>query len=113
MANTNGWPPQAYTKETLAEAYEWLKTQPDSVKVLAKDSATLVSLYTNHQLRAQEGFAGYYDQTEAEETLKQSAPVSGERFKSELKTLAQGLNEFVPAGEKISTSRRSTQNSRN
>lgn len=99
MANTNGWPPQAYTKETLAEAYEWLKTQPDTVKVLAKDSATLVSLYTNHQLRSQEGITGHFDPSEAVEAIQQSAPVSGEHFKSELKTLAHGLNQFAPSGE--------------
>lgn len=71
-------------------------TQPESVKALAKDSDTIVSLYTNHLLRSQEGIPSYYDPKEAEETLKQSAPVSGEHFKNELKTLAQGLDEFSP-----------------
>ena len=94
MTNTNGLPPQAFTRETLSKAYDWLGTQPDSVKALAKDANTLVSLYTTHLLRAQDGFASNVDPEEAKNILKNTAPVSGEHFKSELKNLAQGLEEF-------------------
>ncbi|MEO0337400.1 MAG: hypothetical protein AAF202_13475, partial [Pseudomonadota bacterium] len=46
-----------------------------------------------------DGITSFYDPKEAEESLKQAAPVSGEHFKTELKSLAQGLNEFAPTGE--------------
>ncbi len=39
--------PQAYTKETLAEAFEWLKKQPAHVKQFTKSADELVSLYLN------------------------------------------------------------------
>lgn len=39
--------PQAYTKETLAEAFEWLKKQPSHVKQFTKSADELVSLYLN------------------------------------------------------------------
>ena len=39
--------PQAYTKETLAEAFEWLKKQPPQVKQFTKSADELVSLYLN------------------------------------------------------------------
>lgn len=98
MTITNGWPPQAYTKETLAEAFEWLKAQPDNVKALAKDSSTLVSLYRNYQFRSQEGFSSPADSVSAAASGSDTiAPVSGEHFKTELKTLAEGLKEFAPS----------------
>lgn len=102
MTNTNGLPPQAFTRETLSKAYEWLGTQPESVKALAKDANTLVSLYTTHLLRAQDGFASSVDPEEAKNILKNTAPVSGEHFKSELKNLAQGLEEFSTEPPKAS-----------
>ena len=41
--------PQAYTKETLAEAFEWLKKQPPHVRQFTKSADELVSLYLNSQ----------------------------------------------------------------
>jgi hypothetical protein len=38
-------PPQAYTKETLLKAYNWLQSQSDQVKELATTPDHLVSLY--------------------------------------------------------------------
>ena len=89
-----GLPPQAYTKETLAEAYKWVNTQPDHIRRAATSSDALVGLYLNAQRRNQEGFDSFYDRDQVQ-TAKNSAPVSGEQFKKELKSLAIGLDEFV------------------
>jgi hypothetical protein len=41
----NPLPPQAYTKETLLRAYQWLQNQNDSIKEMATTPDILVSLY--------------------------------------------------------------------
>ncbi len=87
-------PPQAYTKETLAKAYEWVKSQPGDIRRAATSSDTLVGLYLSAQRRRQEGFDSFYDRNRSQKTTD-STPVSGEEFKKELKNLAIGLNEFV------------------
>jgi hypothetical protein len=94
MTTGSGMPPQAYTKETLADAYEWLKNQPSDVRRIANNSDTLVGLYLNFQRRKQEGFDSYFEKPNGF-VRSDSTPVSGEQFKKELKTLAIGLNEFV------------------
>lgn len=87
-------PPQAYTKETLADAYEWVKNQPAEVRRMATSSDSLVSLYLSYQRRKQEGFDSFFEKPQGSQR-QDSAPISGEQFKKELKNLAIGLNEFV------------------
>ncbi len=45
-------PPQAYTKETLAQAYNWLKDQPEEVARYATNPDRLVAIF----LRSKKGF---------------------------------------------------------
>ena len=41
----NPLPPQAYTKEILLKAYQWLMSQDSSIKEIATTPDILVSLY--------------------------------------------------------------------
>ncbi len=79
---TANYPPQAYTREVLTQAFNWLRTQPQSVKDRALTADSLVSLYLH--ARRQEHLGSW----------ESEAPVSSENFKSDLKNLAQGLREF-------------------
>lgn len=72
-------PPQAYTWAILKEAYNWLQSQPASIRELAQSADDAVSLYKQH-LRSQ----------------KQN---NSESFKAELKNLSQGLKKFDSGGE--------------
>lgn len=45
MTQAKDFPPQAYTKETVSEAFMWLQSQPDEVKKMATHTSQLVSLY--------------------------------------------------------------------
>ena len=74
-------PPQAYTREMLSTAFNWLQTQPESVKKLATTPDALVGLY----MRAQR-----YGHS----SLETEAPVSSQAFMSDLKNLAEGLKQF-------------------
>ncbi len=71
-------PPQAYTRDTLAKAYTWLRSQSESVKDMAQSADMLVSLY----LKAQRT---------GEDSLERPSLQS---FKSELKNLAGMMGEF-------------------
>jgi hypothetical protein len=81
MATGPTLPPQAYTREMLTTAFNWLQTQPDSVRKMATSPDTLVCLYT----RAQRSGATLLDS---------EAPVSSQNFMSDLKNLAEGLRAF-------------------
>lgn len=81
MATGPTLPPQAYTREMLTTAFNWLQTQPDSVRKMATSPDTLVCLYT----RAQRSGANLLDA---------DAPVSSQAFMSDLKNLAEGLRAF-------------------
>lgn len=70
-------PPQAYTKETLIQAYNWLRSQPAHIQELAKSPDALVALYSKAQLHG-------------ETYLSRSNLQS---FKAELKNLAQIMGE--------------------
>lgn len=74
----NPLPPQAYTRETLQKAYQWLLTQNASIKELASNQDLLVGLY----LKAQRN---------GEASLE--AP-SIQNFKQELKSLANMMGDF-------------------
>lgn len=74
----NPLPPQAYTKETLQKAYQWLLTQNTSIKEMASNQDILISLY----LKAQRN---------GDASLE--AP-SIQNFKQELKSLANMMGDF-------------------
>jgi len=75
----NNLPPQAYTRETVAEAFEWIKRQSPSTRELAKDANTLVSLYLNAKRHRR---------------IKNMQPSDTAEFQNELKSLAQGIKHF-------------------
>ncbi|MCB0415140.1 MAG: hypothetical protein KDD50_12450, partial [Bdellovibrionales bacterium] len=81
-------PPQAYTREDLQEAFEWLKSQPISVKERASSPDLLVSLY-NHAKR--HGASVFSNNNQG---LKGPIKSNPEDFKSDLKNLAKGLRQF-------------------
>jgi hypothetical protein len=87
MASGPTLPPQAYTREVLTSAFNWLQTQPESVKKLATTPDALVGLY----LRAQRYGAS---------SLEADAPVSSQNFMSDLKNLAEGLKQFEDPKER-------------
>jgi len=74
-------PPQAYTKDTLIKAYEWLQAQGESIKQIATSPDVLVSLYMKAQMQG-------------EEVLHRP---SIKNFKSDLKNLASMMGEWGPS----------------
>ncbi len=83
MAISNTPPPQAYTREVLAQAFNWLKAQPQSVRERALSADALVSLYL-HAKRYGSAVTPW----------DQDSQVGANAFKSDLKNLAQGFKEF-------------------
>src|SRR5665213_3819607 len=79
MAMTTNLPPQAYTRDTLVKAIEWLSGQPPSVRERASSADLVVS---------------YYMQACRKSAAHLEAPVSGANFKSDLKHLAEDLKQF-------------------
>lgn len=75
---TNPFPPQAYTRETLVKAYQWLQNQSAPIKELATTPDLLVSLYVKAKTQGND----FLDRP----SLK--------NFKSELKSLAGMMGEF-------------------
>ncbi|MFN8791840.1 MAG: hypothetical protein ACK5Y2_10345 [Bdellovibrionales bacterium] len=71
-------PPQAYTKETLLKAYNWLQDQTDQVREMASTPDHLVSLYLKATRHGAES---------AERPSLQN-------FKSELKSLAGMMGDL-------------------
>lgn len=74
----NPLPPQAYTKDTLLKAYQWLTTQNSSIKEIATTPDILVSLY----LKATRDGDSALDRP------------SIQNFKHELKSLAGMMGEL-------------------
>ena len=74
----NHLPPQAYSKETLIQAYNWLRNQPPQIQELAKSTEMLISLYTKAQMYGDDYLNRNHMQT----------------FKSELKNLANMMGDF-------------------
>lgn len=74
-------PPQAYTRDTFVQAYEWLQSQPGSIRELASSPDALVSLFL--QARRRGGVQAV-----------STNPVSSQAFKQDLKNLAEGLRQF-------------------
>lgn len=80
----NPLPPQAYTKDTLVKAFQWIQLQPDNIKELASTPDVLVSLYLKAKLQG-------------DAALERP---SIQNFKSELKNLAGQLGEFDSSMER-------------
>lgn len=76
----NPLPPQAYTRETLQKAYNWLLNQSPSIKDMARNQDILVSLYLKAQRNGDAAL---------------EAP-SIQNFKKELKSLATMMGDFQP-----------------
>lgn len=74
----NPIPPQAYTKDTLVQAYAWLQHQTNGIKEMATNPDILVSLF----LKAQR---------QGDESLERP---SIQNFKTELKNLAGMMGEL-------------------
>jgi hypothetical protein len=74
----NPFPPQAYTRETLVKAYQWLQNQNAQMKELATTPDLLISLYVKAK-------------NQGEDFLERP---SLKTFKSELKNLAGMMGEF-------------------
>jgi hypothetical protein len=92
--NANHFPPQAYTKDTLHAAYQWLQTQEAEVKRLATTPDLLISLYHKSQL------------AQGRDPLDRPSLKS---FKSDLKSLAGMMGEFESKPEpKVETPRQET-----
>lgn len=72
-------PPQAYTKETLQEAFEWWNQQPDEFRDKVQDKDDLVGYYL--RVRRKSGGSDISDVAKAS-------------FSSELKGLARNLDNF-------------------
>ena len=86
MAIGTSVPPRAYTREILTTAFNWLQSQPDSVRTKATTPDALVALY----MQSQRGTA----YAAANAGFDAEAPASSQAFMSDLKNLAEGLKEF-------------------
>jgi hypothetical protein len=80
MAITTNIPPQAYTRDTLVKAIEWMNSQPASLRERAGSADLIVSYYLQARRRMT--------------AAQMEAPVSGESFKADLKHLARDLKQF-------------------
>lgn len=74
----NPLPPQAYTRDTLVQAYAWLQAQNSSIKELATTPDVLVSLFLKAKLQG-------------DGALERP---SIQNFKNELRNLAGLMGEF-------------------
>ena len=78
MALTTNIPPQAYTRDTLVKAIEWVSGQPPTVRERANSADLVVSFYLQACRKA----------------ASTETPVSGASFKTDLRHLAQDLKKF-------------------
>ncbi len=86
---SSNFPPQAYTKETISEAFTWLQSQPEDVKKRATGTTQLVSLY----LRAK---SQQYWTSEANSPVQKSH--SDSQFKDQLQKMAlDSLSSPLPS----------------
>ena len=91
MSNGNMYPPQAFTREMLSQAFVWLQAQPEGVRALASNPESLIALY----LKAQRSQLQNQRKMESQNPNPQTdAPVSAQNFMTDLKSLAEGLKQF-------------------
>ena len=87
-----GAPPQAYTRDTLVKAIDWIAEQPEHLRSQATNADALVALYLQFKRRSK---------------ASDTHPVSGEAFTQDLKNLAKNLEQFSapekPTNEKKPT----------
>lgn len=76
-----GMPPQAYSKQDILKAMEWLEKQSEPVKSQATNADALMGLYKK---------ALIYGDT----FVDKQAPVNGDSFRSELRDIAERLGSF-------------------
>ncbi len=89
MSAKTSTPPQAYTRETLTKAFEWMKSQPESIKDKIVSADSLVRFYLHSKRFGSPTLALLDDRQPNLEDL-----ISVENFKQDLKDLAQGLKQF-------------------
>jgi hypothetical protein len=80
MAKVHNLPPQAYTRDVLVKAIDWVATQSPTLRERASSADALVSMYLQSRRRQNE--------------WQNEAPVSGENFRNDLKNLAEDLRQF-------------------
>jgi len=78
-ARPSSAPPQAYTREILVKAINWIQGQPPAVRARATSADLVVSHYLQACRRAD---------------MQSTTPVSGEAFREDLKNLAADLKQF-------------------
>lgn len=78
MALSSKLPPQAYTRDTLVKAIEWLSVQPPTLRESVKSADLIVS---------------HYLQARRQNPSSSESPLQQESFKLDLKTLADELRE--------------------
>lgn len=79
-----GMPPQAYSKQDILKAMEWLEKQSDQVRSQATNADVLMGMYKKALI--------YGDSF-----IDKQSPISGESFKNELKGIAEQLGGFDEA----------------
>jgi hypothetical protein len=87
-------PPQAYTREVVANAYNWLQAQPENIRRMAQNTDSLVALYLRFKRN------GENPQAPAQPAETEPSP-GVESFRSQLKNLASEIQQFVPEQEKF------------
>lgn len=80
MAKVHNLPPQAYTRDVLVKAIDWVATQSPNTRERASSADALVSLYLQARRRASD--------------WHNEAPNSSENFRNDLKHLAEDLKQF-------------------
>lgn len=75
-------PPQAYTRDVMGQAYEWLQSQPTKVREMATSMDSMVTLYLQHRRRGDSA------------PMVSTTPVSSQKFKEDLQSLANGIKNF-------------------
>jgi hypothetical protein len=85
------YPPQAFTREMLSQAFVWLQAQPEPVPAQASNPESLIALY----LKAQRSQMHLQKKMDNQSPNPQTdAPVSAQNFMTDLKSLAEGLKQF-------------------
>ncbi len=83
MSHILSTPPQAYTREMLSQAVDWLMKQPQAIRDKATSADVLIRLYLQ-SIRQKPTYVGQDVATMP----------SAEAFKSDLKNLAQNMRQF-------------------
>jgi hypothetical protein len=96
-------PPQAYTKETLLKAYNWLQSQSDQVKELATTPDQLVSLFLKASRNGGQENLQRYTGSQTLPVQDSSDRPSLQNFKSELKNLAGMMGDLEKPPQAVAT----------